>query len=176
MIKRLEPGSNFAPITVSKFGGGEFTLGKPSGDNDWQVIISYRGKFCPICTMFLSELNNHVADFAAAGIEVVAVSADPEEKVAIQMADVNPTYPVGYDLSLEEMRSLGLYVSHPASANETDHPFSEPGLFVVDGEGKLIVVSYSNVPAVRPDLSTLKMGLSFIKDPANNYPIRGTHD
>lgn len=46
----------------------------------------------------------------ALGINLVAVSADPEEKAASQIADVNPDYNVGYDLSIAQMRELGVYI------------------------------------------------------------------
>lgn len=74
------------------------------------------------------------------------------------------------------MRELGLYVSDPRSAAETDRPFPEPGLFVINNEGKLQVADISNAPFARPALSSVLMGLSFIKNPDNNYPIRGTHN
>jgi hypothetical protein len=62
------------------------------------------------------------------------------------------------------------------SAQETDRPFSEPGIFVINQEGKLQVTDISNAPFSRPDLDQLVGGLNFIRDPANNYPIRGTFD
>ncbi len=45
----------------------------------------------------------------------------------------------------------------------------------MNGEGKLQVVDISNAPFARPALSSMLMGLNFIKNPANNYPVRGTH-
>ena len=71
------------------------------------------------------------------------------------------------------MQQLGLYISDPRSPKETDHPFAEPGLFVVNVQGTLQVVDISNNPFVRPDLKTLVSGLKWIRNPDNNYPIRG---
>ena len=73
------------------------------------------------------------------------------------------------------MKTLGLYISHPRSARETDRPFAEPGLFVINGDGKVQVTDISNAPFARPDLESLVGGLKFIRDPANQYPIRGTY-
>lgn len=72
------------------------------------------------------------------------------------------------------MQQLGLYISHPRSAQETDHPFAEPGLFVVNEKGQVQVLDISNGPFVRPELGILLSGLGFIRNPENNYPIRGT--
>ena len=65
--------------------------------------------------------------------------------------------------------------ANPRSSEETDHPFAEPGLFVVNDEGKVHVVDISNNPFVRPELQSLISGLDWIRNPANNYPIRGMH-
>jgi len=73
------------------------------------------------------------------------------------------------------MKTLGVYISHPRSEKETDHPFAEPGLFVVNTEDTIQVVDLSNNPFARPELEALVSGLRWIRDPKNNYPIRGTY-
>ncbi len=172
--QKTAAGSQFPAITVSKLGGGELTLGARQGGQDWQLVVVYRGKHCPLCTSYLRELETLLPELHALGVGVVSVSADPETKATDQIALVQPSYPVGYDLSLEQMRELGLYVSDPRSADETDRPFAEPGIFVVNAEGQVQVTDISNAPFARPDLKTLLGGLRFIRNPENNYPIRGT--
>ena len=56
----------------------------------------------------------------------------------------------------------------------TDHNFAEPGLFVINSDGRLQVVDLSNNPFARPDLEVFVSGLEWIRKPENNYPIRGT--
>ncbi len=90
------------------------------------------------------------------------------------MAEVRPDFESAM-IALAQMHALVSYISHPRSAAETDRPFAEPGLFVVNAEGKLQVVDIANAPFARPDLKSLLMGLTFIRNPENNYPIRGTH-
>ena len=86
------------------------------------------------------------------------------------------SFDVGYGLGLEDARTLGLYISEPRSPKETDRPFTEPGVLVVNGDGNLHVIDLANNPFVRPDLDLLLDGLKFIKNPENNYPIRGTKE
>jgi len=62
--------------------------------------------------------------------------------------------------------------SEPRSDTETDRPFPEPGLFVVNPKGKVQIVDISNAPWARPDLARVANGLKYLQD--NNYPIRGT--
>jgi hypothetical protein len=80
---------------------------------------------------------------------------------------------VGYDLSIAQMQDLGLYVSDPRSPLETDQPFAEPGVFVVNADGNIQILDISNAPFARPDLEGLLKGIKFVRD--NDYPIRGTH-
>lgn len=79
---------------------------------------------------------------------------------------------IAYDLSPEQMQSLGLYVSEPRSPEETDRLFAEPGLYLVNPEGRAQIVDISNAPFSRPDLKGVLRGLRFIQE--NDYPIKGT--
>ncbi len=168
-------GDKFPAMRLAKLGGGETDLAKPSGGHDWRLVVVYRGKHCPLCTRYLTTLNEHLADFNALGVDVIAASADPEEKAAVQIGDIKPDYDVAYGLSIEQMHALGVYISDPRSAAETDRPFAEPGLFVINAEGDIQIADISNAPFARPDLGSILKGLAFIRDPKNAYPIRGTH-
>ncbi|MEL7527581.1 MAG: redoxin domain-containing protein [Pseudomonadota bacterium] len=168
-------GQAFPKTTLSRLGGGTVELGTPANGHDWQMVVIYRGKHCPICTRYLKELEEIAPELSRIGIDIVAASADPEDRARAQADDAGVSFPVGTDLSVRDMRKLGLYVSDPRSPEETDRPFAEPGLYVVNDEGKLQVVDISNAPFARPALSSILMGLNFIKNPANNYPVRGMH-
>ena len=172
---KLSAGQPFPSMAVAKVEGGEVVLGQVSNSNAWQLVVVYRGKHCPICTRYLSELNDALPELKTLNIETVAVSADPEEKARVHLAQINPGFDVGCNLSIEQMQALGLYISHPRSPKETDRPFAEPGLFVINADGVVQVTDISNAPFARPDLKSLVMGLKFIRDPENNYPIRGTY-
>jgi hypothetical protein len=89
---------------------------------------------------------------------------------------MNLSFPLAYDLSIAQMQTLGLYISHPKSPEETDRPFAEPGIYVINEKGQVQVTDISNAPFARPDLATLIGGLGFIRNPENNYPIRGTYE
>lgn len=173
--KKLTAGQVFPDITVAKLGGGEIHLAAPSESYDWRLVLVYRGKHCPICTNYLATLNKLLPEFQAIGVDVVAVSADTVEKAQIQTGEVVPDFDVGYDLTVEQMQTLGLYISNPRSAAETDRPFAEPALFVINDNGELQIIDISNAPFARPDLNSMLMGLKFIRNPLNNYPIRGTY-
>jgi peroxiredoxin len=166
---KLAAGAAFPPVTVPRHGGGEVSPAMIAG---WRLVVVYRGKHCPLCKPYLGTLDSLLDEFVAAGVQVVAISADPPEKVAADVAEFGWRFPVGYGLSVEQMRALGLYVSQPRSPQETDRPFAEPGLFLVNPAGQVQIVDISNAPFARPDLAAILRGAKRIQE--LGYPIRGT--
>ena len=173
--EKLHPGSAFPEITATLLNGETVTLGKPKNGADWQLIIVYRGRHCPMCTRYLNALEKMKSGLADIKVDIVAVSGDSKAQLQAHLEQLNISFPIAYGLTLDQMKELGLFISDPRSPQETDHPFAEPGLFVVNAEGKIQVVDISNNPFVRPDLMTLVNGLAWIRDPNNHYPIRGMH-
>ena len=172
---KLAAGAAFPPFDVPQHGGGTLSVGQPAGGRDWQMVVVYRGKHCPICTRYMKTLNDLTAAFHEQGVDVIAISADTEDQATAQMGEVNPAYPVGYGMSIAQMEALGLYISNPRSPQETDHPFPEPGLFVINDAGAIQILDISNAPFARPDLNVVLGGIKFVRNPENNYPIRGTY-
>jgi len=162
-------GSNFPPVAVPRLGGGEIAPATMSG---WRLVIVYRGRHCPLCKPYLGTLDGLVDEFAAAGIAVVAISADPEAKAEADRSEFGWRFPIGYGLTVEQARDLGLYISEPRSPQETDRPFAEPGLFLINPQGQIQIVDISNAPFARPDLAAIARGAKRIQEV--NYPIRGT--
>ena len=167
--QKLQAGGLLPQFTVPQAGGGILQIG---GDGTWKMLVIYRGKHCPICRTYLKSLDAMLEQFKAANTEVAVVSADPKEKAEIEVGEEGWHFPVGYDLSLDQMRKLGLYISEPRSAQETDRPFPEPALFITNPEGKLQIIDISNAPFARPALQSVLSGLKFVQE--KNYPIRGT--
>ena len=143
----------------------------PAAQSGWRMLVVYRGRHCPICKTYLRTLNELLPEFSAAQVAVAAVSADPVEKARADVEQHGWTFPVGYDIQPDQMRMLGLYISNPTSPKETNHQFPEPGLFVINPEGRVQIVDVSNAPFARPDLKLILSGLNFVI--AHQYPIRG---
>ncbi|MEO6782542.1 MAG: redoxin domain-containing protein [Bradyrhizobium sp.] len=169
MTEKLPAGSETPKISVPRVGGGQLSIG---GGNRWQMLVVYRGKHCPICRSYLKTLDGLLDQFEETGTEVFAASADTKEKAETEASEEGWRFPVGYGLSQDQMRTLGLYISEPRSPQETDRPFPEPGLFVTNPEGKLQIVDVSNAPFARPELNAVLKGIKLIRE--KQYPIRGT--
>jgi peroxiredoxin len=172
--KKIQAGATFPEIRVKALDGATVDVGRIIGDATWKMVVVYRGVHCPLCTRFLNGLETWVERLGAAGVEVAAVSADSREQLGRHLEKLDVSFPLYHGLTTEQMQALGVYVSVPRSPQETDHNFAEPGLFVVNEDHRVQVVDVSNNPFVRPEPEALVSGIEWIRDPENNYPIRGT--
>jgi peroxiredoxin len=170
---KLATGKTFPKIQVSQLNGTTVELGKAQENADWQMVVVYRGKHCPLCQRYLNLLEDHKKALADIGVSILAVSADSKAQLSAQMETLDISYPIAYGLSETQMKTLGLYISTPRSEEETDHNFSEPALFVINEEGILQAVNISNAPFLRPEPEIIVRGLTFVRN-QDNYPIRGT--
>ena len=170
---KLKAGAPFPKLSIPLVGGGEMKVGGANNNGRWSLVIIYRGLHCPLCAQYLEKLQSLQPDFEAQDTDVIAVSGDGIEKAKLQVEKGKLNIPIGYDLDIDQMLKLGLYVSDPRSPEETDQPFPEPGLFLVRPDGNIQIVDISNAPFSRPDLTMILRGITFARD--KNYPIRGRY-
>jgi len=171
---KIKAGAGFPEIVVSALNGETEDIGLPKGEADWKLVIVYRGRHCPLCTKYLNALEGYRQRLQDIGIDLGAVSGDSQAQLESHLEKLEVSFPLYHGLTTDQMQSLGVYISIPRSEQETDHPFAEPGLFVINAERQVQVVDISNNPFVRPELESLVSGLEWIRNPDNNYPIRGT--
>lgn len=165
---KLPAGSAFPTMGWPTVAGAEYT---PASRDGWRMVVVYRGKHCPLCRKYLDELQALLPRACALGVDVMAISADPCERAAAQVQETGWEFPVACGLTVEQMKQLGLYVSAPRSPQETDRPFAEPALFVINPQARLQVITVSNAPYSRPALDQVFDGIEFVQ--SKDYPIRG---
>lgn len=158
--------------------GAPFDLATAHGDMG-TLLVFYRGLHCPLCIKQLKEISEQLDAFAERGVNVVAVTADGEERAKEFAERVgSDKLTVAYDLPLETARSdWGLYLSTSrgkTSIGIEEAPiFPEPGLFLVLADGTLYFASVQTMPFARPSVGDILGALDFIK--ANGYPARGEY-
>lgn len=163
-------GSAVPSMTFETVGGERVTVG--GAKDRWTLFVVYRGKHCGRCKPYLTKLEGMKPAWEEAGFDIVTVSADPVDKARADVEQYGWTFPVGYGLTEDQMRSLGLYISSPLTAGETDRNFAEPGVYCIQPDGTALLIAVSNGPSARPDLDQLLDGMIFtIK---NDRPPRGT--
>ena len=169
MLYKPNPDKLMHKMTFPTIDGKGVTVS--GANNRWQMIVVYRWLHRPICKTYTAKIDALKDKFDELETDVVFISGDTAEKAKKFASEVGLELPVAYDISIEQMRQLGLYISEPRP-NETNRPFPEPGLFVLNEKGQPHIVEISNAPFIRPEPELIIRGIMHIKK--NNYPIRGT--
>ena len=168
----LQPGQPVPALDLPLTIEARFELEKQNPDN-FTMLVFYRGKHCPICKKYLTELGSKLDKFTDKGINVFAISMDSPERAAVSHEEWDThDLPLAHSLSEDKAREYGLYISEKREGSEEPAVFSAPGLFVVKPDGALHFAVVQNAPFTRPELDDLLEGMMFtIK---KDYPTRGT--
>lgn len=131
-------------LELPTVGGGTWRLSDQKPQH-FKMVVFYRGRHCPICSLYLADLNEKAAAFTERGVSILVASSDSRQRAAESKAEWKlNNLTVGYDLSLGKARQWGLYVSSGRGMTsigvEEPAVFNEPGLFMVRPDGTLYFV------------------------------------
>lgn len=164
------PGTPAPALSLPLAGGGTYDLAAQSPTAATMVIF-YRGLHCPVCETYLTKVKTKAAAFAEAGMPIVLVSMDGQDRAEKAKADWGlADLPVAYGLSEAQARAWGLYISTSIKEAEPQ-TFCEPGTFWILPDGTQYLIDIATMPFARPDLDIL---LSKVAAIGNGYPPRGT--
>jgi peroxiredoxin len=166
----LKPRTQAPELEVDTVQGGRWRLSARSPER-FTMIVFYRGLHCPVCKQYLRDLERHVEEFQARGVEVIAVSGDSRERAERTREEWGlEKVRIGYGQSVGSMREWGLFVSRGIKEGEPDL-FAEPGLFLIRPDGTVYYESIQSMPFGRTSFKELLGGLDFVIQ--NDYPARG---
>ncbi len=171
----LTPRKPVPGLEVPTLAGETWNLAERKPEN-FTMIVFYRGLHCPICSNYMRDLDRKIADFAAKGVEVIAISTDDGERARdTQNGWGLANTKIGYGISVEDARAWGLYISSSrgkTSVGIEEPPlFNEPGVFLVRPDGNLYAALTGSMPFARPHFSEILKALDFIIE--KDYPGRG---
>lgn len=171
----LTPRQPAPALSVDTLAHGRFDL-RAAAPERFTLVCFYRGLHCPICASYLKELERLTPEFAARGVETIAISSDGAERAAEMAAKVGAqALRVGYGLPLTKAREWGLYISTSRGKTsigiEEPALFSEPGVFLIRPDATIYYLSIQSMPFVRPNFTEMVAALDFVIK--NDYPARG---
>lgn len=171
----LMPRQAVPPLSVSTVDEGRWTLSESTPTN-FTMVVFYRGHHCPVCAKYLRELERVLEEFSGRGVDVIAVSADGEERARRAKEDWRlARLRIGHGLDLDDARRWGLYISSgigtTSSGVEEPTLFTEPAVYLVRPDGTLYYGSVQTSPFARPDFTQLLAAVD--KALSGGYPARG---
>lgn len=169
-MSSIKPQTSVPSLEISLTDGTVWKLSERKPKN-FTMIVFYRGLHCPICKVYMRELNNKMSELSARGVEVIGISSDTKERALQAREQWGLTQlAIGYGLPIAKAREWGLFISKAIKENESAE-FSEPGLFLVKPDGTLYAASINTMPFARPHFDEVLGAIDFVVK--NNYPARG---
>ena len=174
-MNKLMPRQLVPDLRVKALSGKVLDL-QDAAPEAFTMIVFYRGRHCPVCKNYLSELNRLMGDFADRGVDVMTISGDTEERARQARDDWGlDQLDLGFGLELSAARRWGLYVSSSRGKTsiglEEPPQFSEPGVFLVRPDRTLYWGNVQSMPFARPHFREILGALDFVA--SNDYPARG---
>jgi peroxiredoxin len=173
-MNRLIPRQATPELSVETL-NGPWTLSEQTPEN-FSMIVVYRGYHCPICKMYVSELNKLLEEFETRAVSVLALSSDTRERAQLTADEWQlDKLTIGYGLTAQQSAEWGLFRSSSRGKTslgiEEPAQFTEPGLYLVRPDGTLYWSNISTMPFARPHFREIVGALDFALK--NDYPARG---
>ena len=109
-----------APIALNELHGGKFS-----------ILVFYRGYHCRRCNPHLNLYQSLLSDFEAQGADVIAVSADTEDRATLSVEEWGlDRLKVAYDFPIDRAPDWGLFVTARTKPEDPEQ-FTEPALFII---------------------------------------------
>jgi len=167
--KGLPVGQKIDSVEIVDIDGEPYQIGRAWSEKT-ALIIFYRGGWCPYCNFQLRELAKKHEQLEAAGLQVVAISADTADKAATTLAQFDIPFPILSDPKLiaheafnvvllvdderlEWYKSKGLLLKD--WSGQEHNKVAVASAFIVDRQGRVL---FSHAPidyATRPSIDQL---------------------
>lgn len=135
---------------------------KQEGEN-WNLIVYFRGSWCPACMSELDEFQNSRDYFDKHNIRLITVTHDDKAALEKMVEEHDFTFPVLIDENLEFLSSYGVHY-HDEQAPYEDHgTHGEPAYFLTDDQGKVLYQQRQTSPFGRPHPNEIRKIVKYIR-------------
>ena len=138
--KILDTGDAFPDLKLKTLDGSEIQT-KTGLKNEWNVVLFYRGSWCPFCKAQLKSFQNGLEKLSAEGIGVLAISVDPLEKAKETQKETGATFPIAYGVPVKETAEV-IGAFYDAAPTHTA-PYLQSTGFILGPDGRVVVAVYS---------------------------------
>ena len=136
-MSRLRNGQPFPSLEAPAVGGGTISLpGELAGSYD--VVLIYRGSWCPYCNAQLAAFSRAAGALTELGVKIAALSVDDEKTSAALVAKHKLRFPIGHSADAGK-------VAAATGACVHDEPrYLQSTGFLLAPDGTVLVAVYSS--------------------------------
>jgi len=139
-------GSHFPGVRALHEGREISLLTSLAGHNGTVLVASRSLDWCPYCMKQMIQLNDHHAEFQAAGIGLVGVTYDSPAQQRAFARKFGISIPLLSDIDVMTFKTLGI-VNEQYQPGDDHYGIPHPGMIIIDRNGlvvgKLFIEGYS---------------------------------
>ncbi len=163
-MNSLKLGSTAPNFELPEASGGRYSLEQDLIDRKgWRFIIFFRGAWCSVCKIDLSEIEESLSYFDGKEVHFTALSTDNLEDTTAFKEELNLSFPILSDASKDLLSDYGVFY-HEEDAPYEDHgTHGEAAYFLLDENGKVLYQQKQTSPFGRPNAKELRKIVKYIR-------------
>lgn len=134
-----------------------------SAKEGWQLIIFFRGAWCPVCVEDLKDLEKNKDYFEGKNVTITTISTDTLDHLKSMVEEHQFTFPVLSDQGLNVLNSYDVFYHSENDPYEDHGAHGEPAYFLIDEQGRLLYQPKQTSPFGRPTTTELRKIVQYIK-------------
>ena len=104
MSNNIIPGQKAPSLNIETISGNIWSLDNHLNKSKCMIVF-YRGLHCPVCSVFLKQIDSQLLEYKKSNTEVIAVSMDNKEKALKTKSDWSiKNLNIAYGLSEDDAR------------------------------------------------------------------------
>lgn len=163
-MNSLNLGSQAPLFELLATNGETYSLEQDLKDRSgWRFILFFRGAWCSVCKQDLSEVEESKSYFDDKNVHFTAISTDNLTDSASLTEELNLSFPVLAEASLDLLNEYGVFY-HDEDAPYEDHgTHGEAAYFLLDEKGTILYQQKQTSPFGRPNTKELRKIVQYIK-------------
>ncbi|WPJ97822.1 peroxiredoxin-like family protein [Coraliomargarita algicola] len=135
-VNPLEVGNRLPEVDLTDTAGQQRSLSQITAGGK-NILIFYRGSWCPYCTRHLAAIGQHEQALLDRGYRIIAISPDQAETAQEYAAESEFNYSIYSDPELSAIKAFGLAFKwqNPKTGHTQIRPV--PAIFITDTEGRI---------------------------------------
>ena len=153
-LRTVQVGQHAPDFTALDLEGKKVSLRDLTNGSERNLLIFYRGGWCPFCNKQLATISQDYEKFKELKVRIVAVSSEEVEKGRELLKKLSLPYILLSDTAFEGIDRYGVRDMNPSeqtkAAGHKEGSLAKPSAFIIDGTGAIRYQYIGKNPSDRP--------------------------
>lgn len=159
---------NAPNITLTNASGHDFDLSQQLNQGKWQLVIFFRGSWCPACREEIKTLQEAKSYFDKHDVQITLITQDDPSALQQMITEDALAFDILVDRDLQATKAYDVYYHSDKDDPYNDHgEHVEPAYFLLDDQGRVMYMQRQTNPFGRPTPKELRKTVQYIRKNLN---------